>query len=328
MTQTHIKRVTAPHDHLRVQLVNDTTLLLHIMEGGLFTTEVHILTRVPSSSWTLRHVATFEYPSVTPSYVKNMAPHHFTSTWNRTHGVFSRHAPPSPFIPSRDADLLMICRFFEGTRISHYIPMSVFKTAEEKLGSLPSSAEATIYPWESWGPENSRCFCDTIAPGLRFPSTFGNFGCRILERDMAFLDFNQLDLARDLQGIVASSTQCGEQDPKDNVTKFPPSTLSKNVRHFWPPRFGRFGELSKGTNASQDDVRYEHTNTRIIRRPTVIPRGKIFDKDVITKFPYRQTQLKWDESLSHPLSFFGGETWVAMTRDGGPVSRSFSSNAR
>lgn len=303
--------------HFRVHFVDDKTLLLHLIEGGKFTTEVHILTPT-TPSWTLRHVATFEYPSVKPSYVAQTTYQACTCTWNRPHGVFSRHAPPSPFVPARDADLLMICSYFDDDQILYCVPSSVFKAAgERRLGSLHSSAQATVVPWKSWGPETTRCFWKPESPTYSFVPR--DLGHQTISWGTTLLDFNQLDIARDLQGIGkhVQNAHC----TKDNTVDHPSQKPYKRVRYLWPFRFGGSKKRRSSCHENLEDICYDNVNTRIIRRPTVIPRGEVFSADVITKLPYRQIELQWDQKNSFPWTIFGGETWVAMTRDGNPVSQ-------
>lgn len=57
-----------------------------------------------------------------------------------------------------------------------------------------------------------------------------------------------------------------------------------------------------------EDVDIPGTDTRIIRSPTVIPRGEIFDDDVVITLPYKRTQIDWDSSLPTPSFVYGGET--------------------
>lgn len=101
-------------------------------------------------------------------------------------------------------------------------------------------------------------------------------------------DFNQLDIARDLQRI--------------NMTAAPLEDFT----------------------GSLEDVDIPDTDIRIIRSPTVIPRGEIFDKDIVTTLPYKKIQIDWDWNLPTPSYLYGGETWIAASRFGGtgnwPVS--------
>ncbi|KAI0087093.1 hypothetical protein BDY19DRAFT_299698 [Irpex rosettiformis] len=276
------------------------------MEGGKFTTEVYMLTTSAlSQRQKIRHVATFEYPTVRRTYVDmvgylNCYLSHPDSRPCR--GRFSRKRPPRSFEHSFDTELLTVSRHFQDLHVLHCIPMSIFSTVEERLKSYDSrSVGAPVIRWEAWGPENTRCFLD-----MQDDYQPVHFGHQVLLGDLMLLDFNQLAINRDLQPITQHCNRIRNDEP----------TPTKKA--YWSLRKGRLGKSQSHSDEDLqvDDMYAQDSDVRIISFPSVISRGEVFDEDVVTTLPYRKTYLKWDRNRIYPQIFFGGERWAAMSRDG------------
>ncbi|KAI0089533.1 hypothetical protein BDY19DRAFT_109088 [Irpex rosettiformis] len=272
------------------QLLTKDCFLFHFMEFGKFITEVYTLK--PSSAaheQRIHHIATLQYPELRLAYVRAMGHRSFTARRSRC-GHLARNAPPPPFLRSERTQLLMIHRSYGNSShyaLLHCVPISLFTSLVENMDYSHVSASPSIIPWDSWGPRNSRCFLDKDSC---IPA---NFGHRILRPNFRLLDFNRLEIARDLQ----------------RAGKTYPASSRDPLRHEKSFRLFRSDKAFKDL----DDVSMG-TNERIVRHPTVIRNDILFDKEIVTMLPYRETRLDWNDS--EPLFLFGGETWVACTMSG------------
>jgi hypothetical protein len=268
------------------------------MEGGRFITEIYIISRLTSTQPPrIQLGATFHYPEARQSYV--LATGHSSFSVGRSrYGLMSRNAPPRPFSKQANGVLLLFILRIYGTtgltRILHCIPMSVFISAANTFCLSNKPDQPLNMLWDSWGPNNTRCFIDNDAamPGI--------YGYQVLLPNFTLLDFNPVSIRRDLHraGIKMTLT---DTSPKLNLSKRKKS--SRLLRSDKPAPAGE----------NQEDVEIPEYNGRIIRRPTVIRREALFSQDIITTLPYRETKLDW--TGPNPEHMFGGETWVACTRD-------------
>ncbi len=264
-----------------LQFITETIFLLHVMDGRKFFTEVYVLTMAASShNEKIHRLATFKYPTVsraclgTPGMLSCFLG---CGQDNTGSGWLTRNAPPPPFIRSHETPIVTVYRKFRNAQILHYISTSVFTSLAGRQGSIDLSAEPLVFEWKSWGPDNTRCFIETrtFPPNECVSATFGY---KVLQRDLSLLDFNQADIARDLQHIKLAAAP------------------------------------SKNFSGSLQDVDIPGTDIRIIRSPTVIPRGEVFDKDIVTTLPYKKMQINWDWDSPTPSYLYGGDTWIAVTR--------------
>ncbi len=257
------------------------------MDGGNFSTEVYTLRRTTSDKEKIYHLATFKYPTIRSAYVTEISWEDDATFRSPRDGPVpgwsTRNAPPPPFMRS-DTPLVMVYRTVQNFQFLHCIPTSVFTSVAGRLTSLDVTDEPLVLEWKSWGPENTRCFLDMNPRPFHCPPA--NFGHQVLQRDLSLLDFNQLDITRDLHRLKMSAL-----------------SDSSHAHALSAP----IGDL--------EDVDIPGTDTRIIRSPTVIPRGEIFDDDVVTTLPYKRTQIDWDSSFPTPSFVYGGETWVAASQD-------------
>ncbi|KAI0087087.1 hypothetical protein BDY19DRAFT_995170 [Irpex rosettiformis] len=288
------KVVTASAE-LSFQFLTKDVYLLHTMEGGRFYTEVYKLE--PSLSqrkFTVHLVAAFEYPTVRHKAAKHW---HFTIGPNQLEGSrLGRTTPPPPFIRSKEVPLVVIHRCFVNTDIVHYVQASVFTSIAEHF--IPSDRPPTI-AWKSWGPTNSRCFLNT-----GFGYTARCFGGKVLLNDLTLLDFNQLDIFRDLQRADKSYIRLG-------VDTSPPQSHFSRLFHR-----GESGNLAVRMAQDSGDIYIPGTLFHIVTDPTVIPKGRIFDEDVVTMLPYRESRL---ERNGHVAFQFWGETCVVCTEEDGKI---------
>lgn len=265
------------------------------MEGGNFMTEVYVIApKATAHPRRIQLAATFDYPAARQSYV--FAVGHSSFDLGRSRGgLMSRNAPPRPFFGrSSGAQLLFILRSYGAvglTRILHCVPMTVFTSAADTFSSLNQPAQPPVIPWESWGPHNTRCFIDNDN------AVPGSHGYQILRPDFTMLNFNPIDIARDLHRVGA----------KTHTTSVQGLTRQKK-----PFRLLR-SDKSAPTLELLDNVDIPGCAGRIVREPTIIRREAMFSQDIVTTLPYRETKLYW--TGMSPEYVFGGEMWVACTRD-------------
>ncbi len=277
------------------QLITKSCFLFHFMEFGKFITEVYTLLPSPSTRKpVICHISTFEYPEVRLAYVRAVGHNSFTARRLRN-GVLARNAPPSPFLRSEATQLLMVHRTYGNSHYAllHCVPILVFTSIVARLRPSKQLPTASVMPWEAWGPHSSRCFLDkdSCVPA--------NFGHRILRPDFTLVDFNRLDIARDLK-------RAGKAYPKSDRS----ATLEEKAVRF----------LRGNRSTGQTEDVSVGANEQIVRHPTVIHNDVLFDRDIVTTLPYRETRLQWNGP--QPIFLFGGETWVACTQ--GEVNVSFS----
>ncbi|PSR73878.1 hypothetical protein PHLCEN_2v10298 [Hermanssonia centrifuga] len=142
------------------------------------------------------------------------------------------------------------------------IPHITHLDPDERLGPID-------FPWNTWGPTSTRYF--KVADNdhytfnqLHFPSN----GTHVLLGNL-LLDFNQLDIARDISHVLSRQTT-------GHGTIFKRSPLVNNTSF----------KQGKAKN-----IRVPEYPGRIVRCPTVIPRGWMFKEEVITALPYRETSI-------------------------------------
>ncbi|KAI0797246.1 hypothetical protein BC629DRAFT_257255 [Irpex lacteus] len=158
---------------------------------------------------------------------------------------------------------------------------------------LQTTSYSVCYAMGGMGPHNSRCFWTRIlaCQPTSAPNTSTGF---------TLIDFNRLDIARDLK-------RAGKAYPKSDRS----ATLEEKTVRF----------LRGNRNTGQTEDVSVGANEQIVRHPTVIHNDVLFDRDIVTTLPYRETRLQWNGP--QPIFLFGGETWVACTQ--GEVNESFSS---
>ncbi|KAI0342285.1 hypothetical protein BDW22DRAFT_180176 [Trametopsis cervina] len=115
--------------------------------------------------------------------------------------------------------------------------------------------------------------------------------------DFTLLDFNPLDIARDLQFAGKAPNRQPKQNEKQTMN---------SLRQFPTKKPSRLHP-----DEEADDV--ELPSGRIVRQPTIIRRGALFYEDIITTLPYREYKHIGDWRGSEPLFISGGEVWVACT---------------
>lgn len=135
---------------------------------------------------------------------------------------------------------------------------------------LPEADSVTI-DWDLWGPGSSRQFTAPPSEALS-----GQGSRVIMASDL--LDFNQLDIARDLEKL-------------------------KNSRR----------RLSVISGFMREDVAVPPFPGRIVLRPTVLSgRDSCYSDKVITTLPYRISPLDWPNALESPIACcFSGDRIVA-----------------
>lgn len=253
-----------------LHFLSTDTFIIHVVKNWRLVTEVY---EVRSSGLReIEHVATFEYPSVAHGridyYATQMCPQYPHS------GRITRKAPPPPFLQARTSYLITIhCRVGE-MDVVHCVPSSVFisRTKWLKVDSH-SSGMPSIIPWESWGPDNSRCFLDTA---MNIVPTSARH--RTLLHNFTLLDFTPLDVARDVHRLELRA-QSSKQSSK--------SLSSWIAGSFALPRPGK--RIKVPTEANCEWV--VGTGVRLVNRPTVIQKGNSYTNHVITRLPYRETKL-------------------------------------
>ncbi|KAI0339581.1 hypothetical protein BDW22DRAFT_1431484 [Trametopsis cervina] len=290
---------------IAVQLVRDNCFLLHIMRGGVFHTRVYAVKRKPfpnedeHSCWL---VATFEYPEVQSSFVKDMHDMNFI-VGGSGGGVLSRNVPPRPFIRAADNPPLMVLRWYQRedgsqSRVIHVVPLSVYVSAADSFDPSRQEARQTddITKWRAWGPANTRCFLDhkSFLPG--------NFGHQMLLSDFSLVDFNPLEITRDLNRVAYLPPA---------VPEAPRSRRSSMLRAL---------RAVSRTSTLIDDIEIAGCSGRIVRYATTIAKGEMFSEDVTTSLPYRKTKIEW--TGPEPVFVYAGEVWVVCSKEnagaGGP----------
>ena len=267
------------------------------METGRFTTEVYKL--VPTSSspaLEIYHVATFEFPRMRRKFARRWS---FTVTPTHLHGGrLHRNAPPPPFLRAQATPLVVIYRCFVNAVLQHYIPSSVFTSHAERFDptAQPRGASPPTIQWKSWGPENSRCFVNTKL----YNASMGHcFGSQVLLDDLTLLDFNTKILCRDLQraGVELSK-----------LIANPSIAVAEGQRL----RFFRRSEQARVVPQDSEDMYTPGSPPHLITSPTIIPKGRVFEEDIVTVLPYVESQLECDE-LGQRLRFYG-DTWLVCAR--------------
>ena len=273
------------------------------MENGQYTTELYTLVPVGAERRPkICHTATFKYPEVRQEYAKYWRmPAPLWKDDSQCQGTqFTRDSGSPPFLHSTNVPLTVVSRWYRDIFILHCIPTSMFESISRQVhGSQHPysewSGDARIIPWESWGPQHTRCFVNR-----HLSCRHTTYGHQVLLQDLTLLDFNQLDIARDLHRVGESETSHG--------------TL---LGSFWKNN-------SKNKYFAKDvhNVHVPGTTGRIVRKPTVIPRGKIFAHDVVTTLPYRETKLDW--TGPEPLVLCGGRTWTMIARQNAQTVSDFN----
>ncbi|KAI0091530.1 hypothetical protein BDY19DRAFT_630961 [Irpex rosettiformis] len=260
------------------QHVDDETVLLHMMKDGKFETEVYalvtVLTRDDIPITKLCHVATFGYPQVKSDLI---TPANGFITGSSGGGLMPNFSVPErPFVRSAVNPLIFLIRYYHDIR--HHVTRVTHVFPLSFIQSLVAAFRNTgmhqEVPWSQWGPQSSRCFVDHTTV------ITGAYGSQILLSDWRMLEFSPQVVSRELMRAGKSS-------------------LSRSRRRLRLGRPLRDVELPEGG--------------RIVRRPTVFRKGQVFDQDVVTCMPYRETQLS--RVSANPALVFGGEVWVACTTE-------------
>ena len=287
---------------IAVQLVEDDCLLLHVMRGGQFETKVYTAKpQTPNGEGKLGLylVTTFHFPEVQQDWVLPMTDMNFI-VGGSGGGLVSRNVPPRPFVRQVDDPPLLILRWYQrpdGTqsRVIHVVPLSVFTSVTRTFVPSGESPElATHTQWEAWGPKKTRCFLDhrSFLPG--------NYTYQILFSDFSLLDFNQIDIARDLQRAAAMA---------------PP--VSQDVKHKRRASIMRaLRSASSSALRSRSvigDIEIPGYSGRIVLQPSTIPKGDMFAQDVTTCLPYRTTKLDW--TGPEPVFVYAGEVLVVCSKE-------------
>ena len=260
------------------QHADDNTVLLHMMLDGKFETEVYTVTTDPtahgSPSTKLMHVATLEYPRVKSALI---TPTNGFITGSSGGGLMpSISVPERPFIRSVADPLIFLMRYHtdEQNAVTRVTHVFPLSVIQSLVATSRDSPRHRQVPWSKWGPQKSRCFVDHSTV------ITGAYGSQILLSDWRMLEFNPQTIACDLT----------------RVGKGPSSKARKRLRLRRPLRNVELPEGGK-----------------IIRRPTVYRKGKVFDQEVATYLPYRETHLGGVPADS--VLVFGGEVWVACAAE-------------
>ncbi|KAI0683780.1 hypothetical protein BC835DRAFT_718085 [Cytidiella melzeri] len=282
-TAVHKSTVIAP------QHVDNKCILLHIMNGGEYCTEVWAVVPITNGQ-ELCHIATFGFPTVHPSLV---APLNGSIAGSSGGGLMTGNVPAVPCVRSTTNPLVFLLRYYNGlrnptappTRVIHIFPLSVITSVVDAYTNTQTPREMPRFrPWKEWGPRNSRCFVDNTTV------ITGSYGSQMVLSNYSLLDFNPRDIARDLHYLEKSSPSASSMSRS--------SAVGRRIR-------------SLGRRGSDDgDVEMPDGGV-IVRRPTVYRKGKLFMEDVITSLPYRESKLNW--TGPRPVLIFGGEVWVICT---------------
>ncbi|KAI0091532.1 hypothetical protein BDY19DRAFT_930906 [Irpex rosettiformis] len=286
---------------IAVQLVEDDCLILHIMRGGKFETQVYTVKhQAPpdEDKLGLYLVTIFHFPEVQQDWVSPMTDMNFI-VGGSGGGLVSRNVPPRPFVRQVEDPPLLVLRWYQrpdGTqsRVIHVVPLSVFTSVTHTfVPSRTPSEQTTHTQWEDWGPKKTRCFLDhrSFLPG--------NYTYQILFSDFTLLDFNQLDIARDLQRAAMTSSVSLDVKRKRRASIMQAlRTASLSALR------------SKGV---VEDIEIPGYSGGIVLQPNTIPKGEMFAQDVTTCLPYRRTKLEW--TGPEPVFVYVGEVLVVCSKE-------------
>lgn len=271
------------------------------MRGGVFETKVFAVKHRPppdEDKLELYLVTTFRFPEVQKEWVLPMTDMNFI-VGGSGGGLVSRNVPPRPFVRQVDDPPLLILRWYQrpdGTqsRVIHVVPLSVFTSVVAAF--VPSGEpvdRGTDTEWEDWGPKNTRCFLDhrSFLPG--------NYTYQILFSDFSLLDFNQIDIARDLQraATVPSTPFDTKRKRRSSIMQALRSASSSALR----------------SKEVIEDIEIPGYSGRIVLQPNTIPKGDMFERDVTTCLPYRRTKLEWNGP--EPVFVYAGEVLVVCSKE-------------
>ncbi|KAI0769165.1 hypothetical protein BC629DRAFT_794333 [Irpex lacteus] len=289
MRQRPLTRSIASSCLVATQHVDDKTVLLHTMKFGGYGIEVYaVITVEPqicptlsclapfdNSMTKLWHAATVELPAVKLNLV---TPNNGFITGTSGGGLMpSVTTPERAFLRSVANPLIFLIRYYHNR--AHEITRTTHVFPLSFIQSLVKDFRDTIchqeVAWNRWGPQNSRCFVDHSSV------ITGAYGSQILLSDGSMLDFNPQLISHELMRVGKS------------------------------PLFKPRKRLLLGRSSKRDVELPE--GGRIVRQPTVLRKGPVFEQDVVTCLPYRETRLEGVPSTSALV--FGGEVWVACTAE-------------
>ncbi|KAI0339584.1 hypothetical protein BDW22DRAFT_1431487 [Trametopsis cervina] len=289
-------QTTEPGGVIASQHLLDFCVLLHVMTNNHFVTEVYIILPLLSQDSAdesvkhrFHHVATYHYPDVLPKY--SSLGNGFV-TGSSGGGLMPGNTATYPFTRQVTDALVFVTRIYvtnaQFTRVVHLFPASAITSA---IKSYNPAVGVRSIPWDRWGPMNSRCFIDHSR------MITSSYGWQFVLPDFTMLDFNPVDIARDLQHAGHAVT---------------PPTYSRKRGPVVARKHRSLKEFLTGVSAHPHPEPDPHIPGKgvIIRQATLIKRGDIFMQDVVTWLPYRETKLQWTHN-SKPALIFGGEVWVA-----------------
>ncbi|KDQ54170.1 hypothetical protein JAAARDRAFT_209603 [Jaapia argillacea MUCL 33604] len=254
-------------------LVSDSCLLVCCLERQrrLPIVDVYRLDNSPSiqpgSQKLATIVRTFELPAPNSDHITRMR---FATDTARTY-------PPSecekssglPFsMPSNNRLISLTLRISENSTDHTQHLFDIFTPLGTFLHSHKISEESTVVRWKDWGPSSTRWF-----RRLQQSPSHQMHGYRVIALNRIW-DFNPLDVARDMHRSNMRSTS-------DDATL---NANSQSTAEVWPT-----------TKPGQ--------RSWIRAEPTTIKAGGIFQDDIISTLPYRET---WFEK---PLNVEG--VWLS-----------------